>query len=178
MRICQACSGVLEERLGQCRRALANLALDQKVAAGIDDGRVPYHLFLVANEAIAFVRLNARDLKVTSIQVVEVSRVTSGNADDARDRGSVTADQMARGDEAVAVGDMFDDGVNGVLGAAGIPVGRAFEFTEFRTADGALEESSAVRAVSSAELDGAVLRVMLGWTGGVLTDETLEWELF
>ena len=35
-----------------------------------------------------------------------------------------------------------------------------------------------MRAVSSAELDGAVLRVMLGWTGGVLTDETLEWELF
>ncbi|WP_174369219.1 hypothetical protein [Deinococcus sp. JMULE3] len=61
--------------------------------------------------------MNARDLKVTSIQVVEVSRVASGNADDARDRGAVTADQVARGDEAVAVGDMLDDGVNGVLGA-------------------------------------------------------------
>ncbi|GAQ23780.1 hypothetical protein DEIGR_330038 [Deinococcus grandis] len=178
MRICQACSGVHEERLGQSRSALADLALDEELAAGIDDGRVPYRLFLAPDESVAFVRLNARDLQVTSIQVVEVSRVGSGNADDARDRGAVTADQMARGDEAVAVGDMFDDGINGVLGAAGIPVGRAFEFTEFRTAHGALEESSAVRAVSSAELDGAALRVVLGWTGGVLTDETLEWELF
>jgi hypothetical protein len=167
-----------EERLGQGRRALTDLTLDEELAAGIDDGRVPYRLFLAPDESVAFVRLNARDLKVTSIQVVEVSRVAAGNADDARDRGSVTADQLPRGDEAVAMGDMLDDGVDGVLGAAGIPVGRAFEFTEFRTADGALEESSAVRAVSSAELDGALLRVMLGWTGGVLTDETLEWELF
>ena len=74
----------------------------------------------MTNEAVALVRLNARDLKVTSIQVVEVSRVGSGNADDARDRGSVTSDQVARGDEAVSVGDMLDDDVNGVLGAAGI----------------------------------------------------------
>ena len=74
----------------------------------------------MTNEAVALVRLNARDLQVTSIQVVEVSRVGSGNADDARDRGSVTSDQVARGDEAVSVGDMLDDDVNGVLGAAGI----------------------------------------------------------
>ncbi|QLG12645.1 hypothetical protein HLB42_17015 (plasmid) [Deinococcus sp. D7000] len=128
--------------------------------------------------ALPLVCLNARDLKVTSIQVVEVSRVGSGSADDARDRGPVAPDQLARGDEAVAVGDVLNDGVDRVLGAAGIPVGRAFEFTEFRTAHSALEESSAVGAVSSAELDGALLRVMLDWTGGVLTDETLEWELF
>ena len=177
MWICQACSGVLEERLGQGRSALADLALDQELAAGIDDGRVPHGLLLAPDESVAFVRLNARDLQVTSIQVVEVSRVGSCNADDARDRGSVAADQVARGDEAVAVGDVLDDGVDGVLGAAGIPVGRAFEFTEFRTACGALEESSAVRAVSSAELDVALLSAVLGWTGGVLTDETFEWEL-
>lgn len=106
---------MLEERLGQGRSALSDLALDEELAAGIDDGRVPYRLFLAPDESVAFVRLNARDLKVTSIQVVEVSRVGSGNADDARDRGSVTADQVARGDEAVSVGNMFDDGVNGVL---------------------------------------------------------------
>ncbi|GGR77084.1 hypothetical protein GCM10008959_41820 [Deinococcus seoulensis] len=40
------------------------------------------------------------------------------------------------------------------------------------------EESSVVRAVSSAELDVALLSAVLDWTGGVLTDETFEWEHF
>ncbi|UBV42726.1 hypothetical protein LAJ19_00340 [Deinococcus taeanensis] len=46
---------------------------------------------------------------------MEVSRVASGSADDPRDRGSVAPDQVGCGDEAVAVSDVLDDGVNGVL---------------------------------------------------------------
>ncbi|MFC6802324.1 hypothetical protein ACFQDE_11870 [Deinococcus caeni] len=142
------------------------------------DGRVPRGLLLAADESVALVCLNARDLQVTSIQVVEVLCVGSGSADDPRDRGAVTADQFSGRDEAVAVGDVIDDCIDGVLGAACIPVGRALEFTEFSATRGAFEESSVVRPVSSAELDVALLSVVLGWTGGVLTDETFEWELF
>ena len=109
---------------------------------------------------------------------MEVLCVRSGSADDPRDRGAVTADQFSGRDEAVAVGDVIDDCIDGVLGAACIPVGRALEFTEFCATRGAFVESSVVRPVSSAELDVALLSVVLGWTGGVLTDETFEWELF
>lgn len=79
----------------------------------------------------------------------------------------MATDQWGHGDVAVAMRDVLGDEV---AGAAGVPVGRALEFTDCRTAHGALEESS-VRAVPSAEVDVALLRVMLGWTGGVLTAE-------
>ena len=177
MRISEAFSGLNEQCPRQGGGALADLALDQELTAGIDNGRVPSGLLLAADESVALICLNARDLQVTSIQVVEVLCVGSGGADDPRDRGAVAADQFSGRDEAVAVGDVIDDGVDGVLGAACVPVGRALEFTEFSATRGAFEKSSVVRPVSSAELDVALLSVVLGWTSGVLADETFEWEL-
>jgi len=169
--------GLNQQRRGQDRRTLAHLSLNQEFASGQGDCCVPGGLFLAPHEPVPLVCLHARDLQVTSMQVMELLRMLSSHADDPGNGRPVTPDQFAGGDEAVPQGHVVNDVIDGSLRAPRVPVGPSLQFTEFSAADSASEQPSLLCTVPFAKLDVAPLGAVGGWTGRVLTDETVEWEL-
>ncbi|MFC3862093.1 hypothetical protein ACFOPQ_15095 [Deinococcus antarcticus] len=169
-------TGPKQETLREFRRSGANLSLDLELGLWIDHGRVPLGVVLVVHEVMPFIGLQARDLQVTSLRVMERLSVFTAGLDDARDGRSVTADEFSRFQEAVASGDVLDDVHHFGMRDFTVPERSSLELTEFRAAGTAFQEATLVSAVKLAELNIPPTRLLKMWTGGVLTDETLNWE--
>jgi len=73
---------------------------------------------------------------------MELLRMLSSQADDPSDGRPVTPDQCAGRDEAVPLGHVVNDVIDGGPGALGVPVRRSLQFAELSAADGASEQPS------------------------------------
>ncbi len=136
--VSQPVSCLRQQHPRQIRRSGPDLAFDDELASGINDGEIPGLFDLLTDKAM---------------QVMEALKVNASKSRELRRRRAVAVSECGGTGEAGAVGEVINDVVNLRWGQFASPVGRPPGFAELGVARAAPEETTFLRTVELAELD-------------------------
>ena len=172
----QPFASIQKQHLGQFSGPGPDLPLNDELTFGVDNGEIPRSFSLVADKTVPLIGFYARDLEVTSMEVMELFKMNTSTTDDSSNGRAVTAREGGCGRKTGAMSHVVDHTIDLFRRQFAAPVGCPLRFTELSATGKTPEQSTLFRAVELAETDVLSTRLVEVWTMRGLANETVEWE--